>query len=98
MVVRLLAGLLPFLLAAGLVYWTLLRPHDINYYLARRPAGVLGRRWRSPALLAVALVLLLVRTIARWALALPLVLFENVARAGRSARAPGDRSGTGSSS
>ena len=77
MVVRLLAGLLPFVLAAGLVYGTLLRPHDINYYLARRPPAF----WLAVALaslLAVALAALLLRTIARWAFALPLVLFEGV--------------------
>ena len=44
MVVRVLAGLLPFGLGGGLVYLALLRPHDINYYLARAPAGVLGGR------------------------------------------------------
>jgi glycerophosphoryl diester phosphodiesterase len=36
-VVRLLAGLLPFLILLGLVYWLLLSRHDINYYLAERP-------------------------------------------------------------
>jgi len=78
MVVRLLAGLLPFLLVAGIGYLTLLRDHDINFYLATRPpafwvAAVLG------VVLIVSLAVLLVRTVARWALALPLVLFENVA-------------------
>lgn len=77
MVLRVLGGLVPFLIAAGLVYLTLLRDHDINYYLSRHPpqfwaaAGII-------ALLATGLVLLLARTIARWALAMPLVLFENV--------------------
>src|SRR5678815_638717 len=33
MVVRVLAGVAPFALAVGLVYLTLLREHDINYYL-----------------------------------------------------------------
>jgi len=78
MVVRFLAGLLPFLLAVGLVYWALLRDHDINFYLAVRPPAF----WVAVAfavVLVAALVALLVRTIARWALALPLVLFENVA-------------------
>jgi glycerophosphoryl diester phosphodiesterase len=76
MVLRVLGGLVPFLLAAGLVYLTLLRDHDINYYLARHPpqfwaaAGII-------TLLAAGLVLLLARTIARWALAIPLLVFEN---------------------
>ena len=77
MVVRLLAGLLPFLLTAGVAYWALLRDYDINYYLAVRPPAF----WAATAVAAVLLVTLaalLVRTIARWALALPLVLFENV--------------------
>ena len=37
MVVRVLAGLLPFARRRGLVYWALLRRHDINYYLSQRP-------------------------------------------------------------
>jgi len=77
MVLRILAGLAPFVLAAGLAYLLLLREHDINFYLSQRPpqfwaaAGIL-------AVLAIALVLLLLRTISRWALAMPLLLFENV--------------------
>jgi glycerophosphoryl diester phosphodiesterase len=77
MIVRLIAGLLPFAAAAGVTYWLLLRSHDINFYLSRRPpefwaAAVIG------GVLAVMLAGLLIRTLARWALALPLVLFENV--------------------
>ena len=77
MVARVLAGLVPFLLAAGLAYLALLRDYDINYYLAARPpvfwvAAVIA------AVLLIPLAVLLVRTVARWALALPLVLFENV--------------------
>jgi len=77
MVVRLLLGVLPFLAALGGVYVALLRPHDINYYLAHRPpvfyvAAAIG------AVIFVALAALLLRTIARWALAMPLVLFEGV--------------------
>ena len=78
MVVRLLAGLLPFLLVAGIAYWMLLRDYDINFYLAVRPPAF----WAAAVLAVVLLTLLvalLVQTIARWALALPLVLFEDVA-------------------
>jgi len=77
MVVRLIGGVLPFLIAGGAVYLTLLRKHDINYYLAQKPpvfwlaAGLVG-------LIAAGLVVVLVWTIARWALSLPLVLFEGV--------------------
>jgi len=74
MVLRVLGGLVPFAVAAGLVYMGLLREHDINFYLARHPpefrkaAGLL-------ACIGAVLAFLLLRTIARWALALPLVLF-----------------------
>ena len=77
MVLRVIAGVLPFLLAIGLVYLALLRDHDINYYLAQRPptfyaaGAIIG-------LILAALAFLMVRTVARWALALPLVVFENV--------------------
>lgn len=77
MVARLLAGLLPFLLVAGLAYWALLRDYDINYYLAVRPPAFWVAVVIAMVLLA-ALTALLVRAIARWVLALPLVLFENV--------------------
>jgi glycerophosphoryl diester phosphodiesterase len=77
MVVRVILGALPFLAAIGGVYFALLRPHDINYYLAQRPpvfylAAAIG------AVILAALAAVLVWTIARWALALPLVLFEGV--------------------
>ena len=70
-------GLLPFAAAIGVVYWTLMRDHDINFYLSQRPPSF----WAAVSIAAVIvalLVVLLVRTIARWALALPLVLFEGV--------------------
>jgi glycerophosphoryl diester phosphodiesterase len=77
MVVRVLAALLPFALAGGLAYALLLRSHDINYYLSQHPpefrvAAAIG------GLLAIGLAALLVWAISRWALALPLVLFEQV--------------------
>ena len=77
MVLRVLAGLLPFLAVCALVYLTLLREHDINFYLSRHPPQF----WTAAAIMGIivlGLVLLLARTIARWALAMPLVLFENV--------------------
>jgi glycerophosphoryl diester phosphodiesterase len=77
MVLRVLAGLIPFVLAAGAVYLTLLRDHDINYYLAMHPPQF----WIAIGIvvpLAMLLLVLVVRTAARWALALPLVLFEGV--------------------
>ncbi len=77
MVLRALAGLVPFVLAIGAVVVALLRGHDINYFLSRKPPEF----WAALALGAVivtALVALVVRTVTRWALALPLVLFEGV--------------------
>jgi glycerophosphoryl diester phosphodiesterase len=77
MVLRILAGLVPFVGAAGLVYWTLLREHDINFYISRQPPQF----WAAAGIMAavvIGLVYLLARTVARWALAMPLVLFENV--------------------
>jgi glycerophosphoryl diester phosphodiesterase len=75
---RLLALVAAAALLAGLAYLVLLREHDINYYLAHRPPQF----WTAVVLvvlLAIVLVLLLARAVARWALAMPLVLFENVA-------------------
>jgi len=77
MVAHLIVGLLPFAFGIAAVYWTLLRYHDINFYLATRPPSF----WVAVSLAAVVLTLLvivLLRTIGRWSLALPLVLFENV--------------------
>ena len=77
MVLRVLAALLPFVLALGLVYLALLREHDINFYLAERPP-VFSAAAALIGVILAALAVLLVWTVARWALALPLVLFENV--------------------
>jgi glycerophosphoryl diester phosphodiesterase len=77
MIVRLLAGLLPFGLAGGLVYLAFLRSHDINFYLSRKPPAF----WAAAGIvvfLAGAFVFVLVRTTARWVFALPIVLFEDV--------------------
>jgi glycerophosphoryl diester phosphodiesterase len=77
MVAHLIVGLVPFAFGIGAVYWTLLRYHDINFYLSQRPPAF----WVAVGLAAVILTLLLIvllRTLGRWSLALPLVLFENV--------------------
>src|SRR6185503_1773316 len=94
MVARLLVGLLPFVAAVGVVYWTLLRDHDINFYLSRRPPEF----WTAVSIAAVIVAVLavcLLWTIARWSMALPLVLFEGVsprnALAESSARTAGHR-------
>ena len=77
MVLRVLLGVLPFALAAGAVYMLLLRAHDINYYLARKPSEF----WIAASLIGligIGFALLLARTIARWAFAWALVVFEQV--------------------
>ena len=77
MVLRVMVGVVPFGIAAGLVYVALLRAHDINYYLAEKPPQF----WIAVALIAligIGFALLLARTIARWAFAWPLVAFEQV--------------------
>jgi glycerophosphoryl diester phosphodiesterase len=77
MVLRLIALVIPFALAAGAAYLVLLRDYDINYYLSQRPPELVQALVLA-ALLGAGLAALLLRTAARWALALPLVLFENV--------------------
>jgi glycerophosphoryl diester phosphodiesterase len=77
MVVRVVVALVPFVLAGGGVYFGLLHGHDINYYLALKPAEF----WVAMALfvpILAVLAALILRTAARWALALPLLLFEGV--------------------
>jgi glycerophosphoryl diester phosphodiesterase len=76
-ITRLLAGLLPFAAAVGVVYWALLRDHDINFYRSRRPPEFLIAVSIAGVIVG-ALVVILVRTMARWSIALPLVLFERV--------------------
>jgi len=74
-VVRLLLIAAPFLAAAGVLYWLLVRSHDINYYLARKPPEFLAALLGAGILIA-ALALLVVWKIAGWLFALPIVLFE----------------------
>ena len=77
MVLRILVGLVPFAAGAGLVYLTLLKEHDINFYISRHPPEF----WAAAvivAIIVIGLVLLLARKIARWALVIPLLLFESV--------------------
>lgn len=78
LLVRLILLTLPFLLAAGAIYMAFLSRHDINYYLAQTPAEF----WWAVGLagmLALFLGILLLWKIASWLLALPMVLFRDVA-------------------
>ena len=76
-VARLLAGLVPGAAAIGVVYWALLRDHDINFYLSQRPQEFVIAV-SIAAVIVTALVGWLLSAIARWAAALPLVLFDDV--------------------
>ena len=76
-VLRFAAALLPFGVAIGVVYGILLRDHDINFYLSTRPSEFWMAVSIATAIVAMLAVVVL-RTIARWTIALPLVLFEGV--------------------
>jgi glycerophosphoryl diester phosphodiesterase len=73
---RLVLLALPFLALAGVVWFTMLAGHDINYYLAESPP-----EWRRARLIAIALgagfLLLAAWQLARWLYAVPILVFEN---------------------
>ncbi len=77
MVLRLMIGLLPFAAAIAAVQYLMLRTHDINYYLTQKPPAFFVALALAAVIVAT-LAVVLVWTVARWALALPLVLFEGV--------------------
>jgi glycerophosphoryl diester phosphodiesterase len=74
--VRLLLIAAPFLAAIAGIYWLLVRTHDINFYLARRPPEFVAAVGGA-GLLAAGLALIVAWKIAGWILAVPMVLFEN---------------------
>ena len=76
-VVRLLLIAAPFLASLGLIFWMLVRTHDINYYLARKPPEFILAMVAAGALL-VTLSLLVVWKIAGWLFSVPMVLFERM--------------------
>ncbi len=69
--------LAPFLLALGVIYFTLLTQYDINYYLTVRPADFLLAVALAVIILC-SLAVLILRLASRWFFALPLILFEQV--------------------
>jgi len=75
MCARMLLLALPFVVVAVAAWFTLLRGHDVNYYLAERPP-----EWRSWVLLAGVLAsvygVLTLRRFATWIYTMPLVMFE----------------------
>jgi glycerophosphoryl diester phosphodiesterase len=78
--VRLALFTLPFLAVLGIVWFTTLAGHDINYYLTERPP-----EWRQATLVVAALgagyVLLASWQLARWLFAVPILMFRNVSPA-----------------
>jgi len=78
LLVRLILLTLPFLLAAGAIYMAFLSRYDINYYLAETPAEFWWAM-RLGGMLGLCLGTLLTWKISAWILALPMVLFRDVA-------------------
>ncbi len=74
-VARLLLLLLPFIAAIGGMYLLFLQAYDINYYLTEKPPVFINVLIAAGFLAAVA-ALLIINRIARWILALSMVLFE----------------------
>ena len=75
---RMLLLILPFILATVAIFLSFLNRYDINFYLARKPPEF----WWTvglTALLGLFLGVLLVRKLAAWILALPMLLFQGVA-------------------
>ncbi len=80
-VIRLMLIAAQFLDGVAAVYGLLLRNYDINFYLSQRPPTFWAAVTLAGVLLAVPAILIL-RTVAAWLLALPMVLFEE--RGGRA--------------
>lgn len=74
-VVRLLLLLLPFIAAIGALYLIFLQTYDINYYLTEKPP-VFINVIITAGVLALVAALLVTNRIARWVLAVPMVLFK----------------------
>lgn len=70
---RVLAYLAPYLALVALVAWSQLKEHDINYYLAQRPAEFLVVL-AIAAIAGLVLAWLLGRRLLGWSLVLPLVV------------------------
>jgi len=80
LVTRVLVITLPFLAAGGAVAWFLITDYDINYYLTEKPPVFLLTA-TAIGLVLLAMLLVLVRKLLAWSLALPLILFSGVSPA-----------------
>jgi glycerophosphoryl diester phosphodiesterase len=80
MLARIALLAVPFLAMVALLWWTTLRGHDINYYLAERPPA-----WRRVVLVAgvcgAAYGFLALRQFAYWIYSMPLAMFDERATA-----------------
>lgn len=75
LIIRILLIAAPFLIGAAIVVRLSLTQYDINYYLTYRPPGFVIAA-SIIAIIALALVIVLIRQLSSWAVALHLVLFE----------------------
>jgi glycerophosphoryl diester phosphodiesterase len=73
--VRLVLLAAPFLLAVAAIWYATLRGHDINYYLAEHPPEWVRARTLATMLVA-GYALLVAWKLARWLLAVPILVFE----------------------
>jgi len=77
LVVRILLIILPFLAVSFAIAWFLLTDYDINYYISRQPTEF----WFASiiiGLLLLAMVVILVKKLLAWSVALPMVLFADI--------------------
>ena len=74
LVVRVLVIVLPFLAIAAAFAWWLITDYDINFYLMTRPPEFIIAALMIGTVLGV-MVVILVRKLLSWSLALPLVLY-----------------------
>jgi glycerophosphoryl diester phosphodiesterase len=80
LVIRILTLAIPPLAIAALIAWYLISDYDINFYLSEKPPEF----WTAVILISavlVALLIVLMRKLAQWSMALPLVLFGNTSPA-----------------
>jgi len=76
MVVWTILAAIPFLIVAGIAYWSLLTKFDINFYLTKKPPEFLAAVALG-GVIGTAFLAVFVRMVSGWFYALPLLLFEH---------------------
>ena len=76
MVLRILLIALPFITVGGVIFLLFLTDYDINFYLTEKPPKFLIVASTIATILLV-MTALLIRCLFNWAVAIPLLLFEN---------------------